>query len=85
MNEETIKDLAMQAGFTVTRNMQGPVDVIEGRAVEARSEWVQNMTLARFVQYRSRFTHFTFYTMAAGVDYTFVRSAMFTPCQTETQ
>lgn len=79
MNEDQIKELATQAGFTVTRNMQGPVDVIEGRSVEARSEWVSNMTLERLTERRKSHTHFAFYKMTAGVDYTFVRHAVFTP------
>lgn len=79
MNEDQIKELATQAGFTVTQNMKGPVDVIQGRSVEARSEWVSRMTLERLTEQRKYHTHFAFYMMTAGVDYTFVRHAVFTP------
>lgn len=75
--EESIKDLASQAGFIVTRNMEAPVDSIEHQIVEARSKWLWEVKFKALKHQHKNYTHFSFYKIDSGYDYVFVRCAFF--------
>lgn len=75
MNEKLIKEMALKAGFAVAQNMQGPVDVVCGKAVQARSVTCNSLTLERFTQWLANDSHFSMYEITGP----YARFALFTP------